>query len=181
MVFSHNLVHEIGGEDDTNRNTTRRLLLLLESTPVGRPGACHQVVRKILDRYLLEDRGFWTGSEFRVPRFLQNDVARYWRTMAVDFAYKLRRRSGTGWAIRNIKLRMLRKLIYVSGLLACFQCHLDHSAERLPAIRGSLDGKQQVIGYFERVFQNTPLDIVSGILLKVPAPGWSGNGHLRLV
>ena len=30
MVFSHNLIHEIGGEDDTNSNTTRRLLLLLE-------------------------------------------------------------------------------------------------------------------------------------------------------
>lgn len=39
MVFSHNLVHEIGGQDDTNQNTTRRLLLLLESCPVGREDA----------------------------------------------------------------------------------------------------------------------------------------------
>jgi predicted nucleotidyltransferase len=30
LAFSHELVHQIGGEDDTNRNTTRRLLLLLE-------------------------------------------------------------------------------------------------------------------------------------------------------
>src|SRR5947209_12076645 len=29
MVFSHDLIHQIGGENDTNRNTTRRLLLLL--------------------------------------------------------------------------------------------------------------------------------------------------------
>src|SRR5258708_21763773 len=28
MVFSHDLVHEIGGQDDTNRNLTRRALLL---------------------------------------------------------------------------------------------------------------------------------------------------------
>jgi predicted nucleotidyltransferase len=96
MVFSHDLIHDIGGEDDTNRNTTRRLLLLLESVPIGRDDAYRRVVKHILSRYLLEDRGFWMGSEFRVPRFLQNDFARYWRTMTVDFAYKLRRRDGRG-------------------------------------------------------------------------------------
>ena len=69
MVFSHDLIHDIGGEDDTNRNTTRRLLLLLESIPIGRDDAYRRVVRHILSRYLLEDRGFWSGSEFRVPRF----------------------------------------------------------------------------------------------------------------
>lgn len=71
MVFSHGLIHEIGGEDDTNRNTTRRLLLLLESRVVGRDVAYNSVVRGILDRYLLEDRGLWRGSGHGVPRFLQ--------------------------------------------------------------------------------------------------------------
>ncbi|HUO31687.1 MAG TPA: nucleotidyltransferase domain-containing protein [Bryobacteraceae bacterium] len=103
MVFSHELIHEIGGEDDTNQNTTRRLLLLLESCAVGREDAYKRVVRNILNRYLLEDRGLWKGSGYRVPRFLQNDFARYWRTMAVDFAYKLRKRAGKGWAIAKYK------------------------------------------------------------------------------
>jgi predicted nucleotidyltransferase len=166
MVFSHGLFHEIGGEDDTNRNTTRRLLLLLESRVVGRDDAYSRVVRSILDRYLLEDRGLWKGSGHRVPRFLQNDFARYWRTITVDFAYKLRHRAGRGWAIRNIKLRMSRKLIYISGLLACYRCHLDYDdAERLK-VYGDPGEKKEVIEHLQGVFRETPLEIVAGVLLR---------------
>lgn len=168
MVFSHDLIHEIGGEDDTNRNTTRRLLLLLESRAVGREDAYRRVVRSILNRYLLEDRGLWKGSGHRVPRFLQNDFARYWRTMAVDFAYKLRKRAGKGWAIRNIKLRMSRKLIYVSGLLACYRCHLDYSPEDRKAIFGDPDRHKEVVEHLEAVFRETPLEIVAEVLLRYP-------------
>jgi predicted nucleotidyltransferase len=167
MVFSHDLVHEIGGEDDTNRNTTRRLLLLLESRVVGREDAYRRVVRNILNRYLLEDRGFWRGSAHRIPRFLQNDFARYWRTMAVDFAYKLRTRSGKGWAIRNIKLRMSRKLIYVSGLLACFRCHLDYSPDERKVFDDP-NRRQEVIERLETIFRLTPLEIVASVLARYP-------------
>lgn len=168
MVFSHGLIHEIGGEDDTNRNTTRRLLLLLESRTVGRGEAYNRVVRGILDRYLLEDRGFWKGSGHRVPRFLQNDFARYWRTMTVDFAYKLRNRAGKGWAIRNIKLRMSRKLLYVSGLLACFRCHLDYDDHERLRVYGDPRRKGEVIERLQSIFQETPLEILAGALLRYP-------------
>ncbi|MBV8846113.1 MAG: nucleotidyltransferase domain-containing protein [Bryobacterales bacterium] len=164
MVFSHDLVHQIGGEDDTNRNTTLRLLLLLESSVVGREDAYRNVVRNILNRYLLEDRGFWRGSGQRIPRFLQNDFARYWRTMAVDFAYKLRTRSGKGWAIRNIKLRMSRKLIYVSGLLACFSFHLDLSDGQRQTLFADPNRQHEVIEYLEKIFQHTPLEIIATVL-----------------
>ena len=116
-------------------------------------------------------RGFWKGSTgLGFHRFLQNDFARYWRTMGVDFAYKLRTRSGKGWAIRNIKLRMSRKLIYVSGLLACFRCHLDYTAEQWNEFAESIDRRGKIVEYFGGVFQETPLEIIAHELLKISTP-----------
>jgi len=49
MAFSHDIIHRIGGENDTNRNTTQRILLLLESTVIGgRADAHDRVIRGIL-------------------------------------------------------------------------------------------------------------------------------------
>jgi hypothetical protein len=42
--------------------------------------------------------------------------------MAVDFAYKQFNRGSKGYALRSIKLGTSRKLLYASGLLACFWC-----------------------------------------------------------
>jgi predicted nucleotidyltransferase len=39
LAFSHQILHWIGGEDDSNANTTRRILLLLESK-TGRQTRC---------------------------------------------------------------------------------------------------------------------------------------------
>ena len=73
-VGSHLLVHNIGGEDDRNSNTTCRVLLLLESLPIGNREARQaydRVRRQILRRYLEDDRGLcYSSSEIRVPRFL---------------------------------------------------------------------------------------------------------------
>jgi hypothetical protein len=128
MAFSHDIVHQIGGQNDTNKNTTQRILLLLESTPIGgRREAYDRVIRAVIDRYLEEDTHLLTRDlkNYRVPRFLLNDIVRFWRTMAVDFANKQRDRAGKGWGLRNAKLRMSRKLIFASGLLVCFSSSLE--------------------------------------------------------
>jgi predicted nucleotidyltransferase len=93
ITFSHLILHMIGGQDDTNTNTTRRVLFLLEACAVGQYGQAFVRVRKnILHRYLAEDHGLTrqagNGSSRWIPLFLLNDMARYWRTMTVDFAYK---------------------------------------------------------------------------------------------
>ncbi|HEV2498265.1 MAG TPA: nucleotidyltransferase domain-containing protein [Terriglobia bacterium] len=166
LTFSHNLIQQIGGEADTNRNTTQRILLLLESRVLGRDDAYERVIKNVLRRYILEDHGFIEKRGLHhVPRFLLNDFARYWWTMAVDFAYKQRTRDGKGAAIRNVKLRMSRKLIYVSGLLTCFGCalRLDRFGPIMNCVAS--DDRLEYVDLLRRRLR-PPLDVLAETLLQ---------------
>ncbi len=120
LAFSHDIIQYIGGEDDTNSNTTRRSLLLLESN---------------------------------------------WRTMTVDYAYKQRSRGNDGFALRSIKLGMSRKLIFMAGMLACFNCHLDYELEERNH-KYERSNLLEVLDSMKMTFDNTALDIVAETLLK---------------
>lgn len=130
LVFSHELVHRIGGGADSNANLTRRMLMLLESRPFSLSGAdsskevWNNVLKSILERYFEEDH-FSPEARRTVPRFLLNDLTRFWRTICVDYAAKHHEQAGKKWALRNSKLRFSRKLLYASGLAFCLSCQLD--------------------------------------------------------
>ena len=162
LAFSHDIIHQIGGETDTNRNTTQRILLLLESRPIGGSDVWDRVVTNILNRYLDNDISFLSrsGQHYKVPRFLLNDIVRYWRTMCVDYASKHRERQGAKWALRNAKLRLSRKLIFAAGMFICFNCYLKQPA--------SIKGLFETPSYFDPLLSHlqgyarlTPLDIVA--------------------
>ena len=163
MAFSHDILHQIGGQNDTNKNTTRRVLLLLESCPIGgRTEAYERVMKAVINRYLEEDNHLLHHDErrYRVPRFLLNDIVRFWRTMAVDFASKQRDRGGKGWGIRNAKLRMSRKLIFASGLLVCFSVNLDPDLQtRISTDKNDI--KLQLVNHIRDYVRLTPLEILA--------------------
>jgi hypothetical protein len=83
---------------------------------------------QVLDAYL--GHGV---RDYRPPRFLLNDLIRYWRTMCVDFEGKRRGAQGDDpkYATRNAKLRTSRKVLFAGGLLPVLLCHTK-TAEEMP-------------------------------------------------
>ena len=167
MTFSHDLVQKIGGLADTNENITRRVLLLQESVAFGKHDAHKRVIRLILSRYLNDDRGFRFGRlPHKVPRFLLNDIVRYWRTVTVDFVEKQRGQAGQGWGLRNAKLRMSRKLIFATGMLSCFSCEMLSSSNA----RNELRQHNSTVAMEEHLrtfIKKTPLEILATFLLEL--------------
>lgn len=132
-VFSKKLVNEIGLDKDDNSNLTRRMLFLLESAPATAASTYRVVREEVLDRYLDD-----SVKPYKVPRFLLNDVVRYWRTMCVDFAGK-EREGPEKWGLRNAKLRNSRKILFAGGLLPILDCFRLDVTEMRSFLAGEFD------------------------------------------
>jgi len=167
LAFSHDIVHRIGGHDDSNRNLTLRMLLLLESISIGDDTARQRVVRAILRRYLADDPSWTFRSDGKIPRFLLNDSVRFWRTMAVDFADKFHDQTGEKWALRNTKLRFSRKLIFMTSVLACFSWQLRKISSESDPIEQTVEAAlSHLLSYLSR----PPLEILADELLRGSVP-----------
>jgi predicted nucleotidyltransferase len=134
VAFAAELAGRIGLDEDTNRNLTRRMLLLLESVAVAGEPAWRASREHILDGYLRGD-----VKDHRPPRFFLNDVIRYWRTITVDFVGKERAGGGEKGALRNLKLRLNRKVLFAGGLLPLLLCHRLRAEQIAPELRRQLD------------------------------------------
>ena len=136
--------------------------MLLESFPVSNREVYERVRRQIIRRYVEDDRGLTHASgDVRVPRFLLNDLTRYWRTVTVDFVYKQKADDDRKWALRNAKLRMSRKLIFAAGLAVIFGCHLDEEAEAARIALVSSKDVALLTKYLEQQLEVPPLQSIA--------------------
>lgn len=118
------LLANIGGDDDTNVFITRRMLFLLEGEWTFNQQLFDETRTHLISRYVTEDL-----SDAKLCLFLLNDVIRYWRTICVDFEHKTAD-ADKPRAIRHIKLRFSRMLLYLGGVAAVSQTKDQAVAEK---------------------------------------------------
>lgn len=104
----------IGGDDDHRRTLTQRMLILTESEQIGGGHSIAEIRKSILEAYVGQRDMERTVSKH--PMTVCNDIARYYRTLCVDYKSKAESRPES-WAERHAKLRNARKLWYFSTLM----------------------------------------------------------------
>jgi hypothetical protein len=102
----------IGGEQDDSNALTKRILILTEGRAVGGGFEPEIIRRQVLDAYAGAAR-----TRGRHVLSLCNDVARYYRTLCIEYKAKVDVEC-KDWATRNAKLRHSRKFWYIATMLA---------------------------------------------------------------
>lgn len=108
------LCHKIGGMYDTNEQLTYRALVLTEGQWLHHSELAQQFVKQMFYAYTRPQT-----SRGKFLSCLANDLHRYYRTLCVDYRFKVEEQAKP-WAIRALKLRYSRKLWHLSNL--ALQC-----------------------------------------------------------
>jgi hypothetical protein len=121
-VDARALLRNIGGRHETNENLTYRALILTESAWLYNAASSRQIWDDIFGAYrnAMVSRGRHLAS-------LGNDLHRYYRTLCLDYRWKVEE-AGKEWAIRVMKLRHSRKIWHLANIAA--QCAAREAEER---------------------------------------------------
>ena len=126
------LMRNVGGRGDTNLTLTYRALLLTEGAWLFDSVTARETKRRLFSVYAQgrTSRGRFLNS-------LANDLHRYYRTLCVDYRFKVEEDSKS-WAIRVLKLRHARKLWHLANLATqCWavECLPDDARDETVAAR----------------------------------------------
>lgn len=143
--------------------------MLFESVAITSPLVRKRVIGNIVDRYVTYDVVAPRPEPPKrlIPHFLLNDVVRYWRTMASDYAAKMWERQNEAWGLRNIKLRFSRKLIFIAGLLTCFSFELDPPPDADEIRQDQANQPVRLATFIRNRLDQAPLELLSSILLRM--------------
>lgn len=125
------LCTNVGGEADTNRTLTYRMLALAEGTVLHHNDAYEKIIAGLAKTY--------GGSHTAGHRLLSlaTDIARYWRTLRIDFKFKVDE-GGKHWAVRNLKLRSSRRMWYLASALhlVAFGPRIEYASSKIFDLEG---------------------------------------------
>lgn len=111
-LYQGQLLYPIGGDADTNKTLTRRMLFLLEGEWIFNKDGFENLREKLIAGYISDSL-----ENEKLALYLLNDIIRYWRTICIDFEYKTSDGKKSR-ALRLAKLRMSRMLLCFAGMVA---------------------------------------------------------------
>lgn len=113
VVSISDILDHVGSKKDSYDLLTSRVLLLLEARVLWGDRAFSDLQERLISFY--EADVALDSSKNHV--FLLNDLVRYFRTLCVNYAYT-KQKNPEKWAIRNVKLRHSRVIMYASMIAA---------------------------------------------------------------
>lgn len=127
------LMEPIGKADEKVDELGKRMLLLLESRPIYRAECFDELLDQLFGRY----SEYITADQDKEFAFLANDLMRYFRYICVNYQATFWRQNEK-WALRNLKLRHSRIVMY-AGLLFLLGEASKHSGQnKVDAVRNHL-------------------------------------------
>ena len=121
--------------DDSLNAFTARMLLLLESKPLHDQALYDRLLSRIVGFYY---RDFADHADDFSPRFLINDILRFWRTLTLNYEHNRREladRTGAELEHRKAKSALKNYKLKFSRLATCFSMVANLGAETVPVQR----------------------------------------------